>query len=450
MLKLEPKKCFAALILVLLLLPTTVEAQKRSGAQVLPLPMRLVLFKVNPMLQKKEYARALKTLQAFQTRGGPAPEPGQPDAKGYHHPEIYFILGNCHLQLEQYAPAAAAYRQTVARDTTHTSAWLNLAGTYYEMMQYAKAGRCFAKAYTTAEVKTPEPLYYSAVAYLMADDHKRSIEIFEQLLTAHPAAVKPEWKENLIHALLAADQPRRALPYIRELAHTYSGDKQIQWQEILLYQYMQLEMANEARDLALNLTRQTPTVAKWWKALTHIQLNGGREEEALAALIVYAFLTPLSMEEKKLLADLNLQLGIPVKAVPIYETCLKKRPNKELLQRLILAYRQLGRPGKALERINTITLDPKKDTDLMMLKGEMLYSLKQFAAAASAYRQAAQSGGRHSGRAWLMAGYAAWQIDDISAGKDAFAQAAKYKRERKAAITALHQLSQSAVILTKH
>ena len=80
----------------------------------------------------------------------------------------------------------------------------------------------------------------------------------------------------------------------------------------------------------------------------------------------------------------------------------------------------------------------------------MLYSLKQFAAAASAYRRAGQSGGRHSGRAWLMAGYAAWQIDDISAGKDAFAQAAKYKRERKAAITALRQLSQSAVILTKH
>ena len=41
-----------------------------------------------------------------------------------------------------------------------------------------------------------------------------------------------------------------------------------------------------------------------------------------------------------------------------------------------------------------------------------------------------------------MAGYAAWQIDDISAGKDAFAKAAKYKREKKAAITALRQLAQ--------
>jgi tetratricopeptide (TPR) repeat protein len=394
------------------------------------------------MLQKKEYTRVVETLLAFQARGGPVPEPGQPDPKGYHHPEIYFILGNCHLLLEHHALAAVAYRQTVARDAARTSAWLNLARTYYEMNQYAKAGRCFIRGYETAEVKTPEPLYYSAVTYLMADDHKRCIEIFGRLLAAHPAAVKPEWKEYLVHALLASDQPRRALPYIRELAHTYSGDKQIQWQEILLYQYMQLEMADEALDLALNLTRQAPTVAKWWKALTHIQLNGGREEEALAALTVYAFLTPLSMEQKKLLADLNLQLGIPVKAVPIYETCLKKKPNKELLQRLILAYRQLGRPKKALERINAITLDPKKDTDLMMLKGEMLYSLKQFAEAATAYRQAGRSGGRHSGRAWLMAGYAAWQIDDISASKDAFAKATKYKRERKAATTALRQLAQ--------
>ena len=441
LIKITLKNCFAALILMLLLLPPTVCAQKRSKVQVMPLPMRLVLFKINPMLQKKEYARIVETLLAFQARGGPAPESGRPDPKGYHHPEIYFILGNCHLLLEHYALAATAYRQAVARDAGHTSAWLNLARTYYEMNQYAKAGDCFAKAYETAEVKTPEPLYYSAVAYLMADDHKRSIGFFEQLLAAHPDAVKPEWKEYLIHALLASGQPRRALPYIRELARSYSGDKQIRWQEILLYQYIQLEMPDEALDLALNLTRQAPTVAQWWKALTHIQLNAGREEEALAALTIYAFLTPMSMAEKQLLADLNLQLGIPVKAAPVYETCLKEKPNKELLQRLILAYRQLGRPQKALERINAIALDPKKDTDLMMLKGEMLYSLKQFSEAAAAYRQAARSGGRQVGRAWLMAGYAAWQMNNISAGKEAFVKAAKYKREKKAATAALRQLA---------
>jgi tetratricopeptide (TPR) repeat protein len=421
------------------LLPQAVFAEGGTHAQDLPMPVRVLFAKIHPMVLNKEYPRAVETILAFQARGATVPDTGRPDPKGYHHPEVYFALGNCYLLQERYGPAAAAFRQAVARDGTHAGAWLNLANACYEMKRYAEAGHAFARGYETAGQKNPDHLYCSAAAYLMANDHIRSIEIFERLLASHPTAVKPEWKENLVHALLAANQPRRALPYIRELARTYSGDKQTRWQEILLYQYIQLDMRDEALDVTLTLTRQAPTESKWWKALTHIQLNAGRYEEALAALMVYSFLTPLSMEEKKLLADLNLQLGIPIKAAPAYETCLKEKPDKQVLQRLALAYRQLGRLETALERIETFGLKPD-DADLMLLKGELLYSLKQFHEAAEAYRQAARNGDARAGHAWLMAGYAAWQMNDIVASKEAFARASEYGREKKTALAALRQL----------
>jgi tetratricopeptide (TPR) repeat protein len=372
----------------------------------LPLPVRVVLNQIHPLLQGKDYSRAVERLLAFQSRGGPAPAPGAADPKGYHHPEIYYALGNCYLLQEQFKPAAAAYRQAVARDPGHTYAWLNLAKACYEMKDYAEAGRCFGQGYASAEKKNPEHLYLSAAAYLMAGDHMQSIAVFERLLSAHLKDIKPQWKEYLVHALLAAAQPRRALPYIRELARVYTGDKQVQWQEILLYQYLQL----------------------------------GMNTEALAALTIYAFLAPLSLEKKKLLADLSLQAGIPVKAAPVYEICLKEKSDKAFLRKLIIAYRQLGRSETALERLDDFDLQPD-DGELLMLKAELLYAQRMFEQAAAAFRRAAKNDGPHAGRAWLMAGYCAWQMDDIPASKADFARAAEYKDEKKTALTALRQIA---------
>jgi Tfp pilus assembly protein PilF len=244
----------------------------------------------------------------------------------------------------------------------------------------------------------------------------------------------------LVHALLAAAQPRRALPYIRELARVYTGDKQVQWREILLYQYLQLGMNTEALALARTLTEQSPTTAKWWETLAHIQLDAGRNDDALAALTIYAFLAPLSLEEKKLLADLSLQAGIPVKAAPVYEICLKEKSDKAFLRKLIIAYRQLGRSNTALERLDDFDLQPD-DGELLMLKAELLYAQRMFEQTAAAFRRAAKNDGPHAGRAWLMAGYCAWQMEDIPASKADFARAAEYKDKKKTALTALRQIA---------
>ncbi len=433
-----------AVIMTVLLLPVRGYSGDRNDVKNLPLSVRLVLNRVNPILQKKEYLRAAKTLLTFQARGN-STKPGQYDSKGYHHPEIYFVLGNCYLLMEQYASAAEAYRQAVARDETHTSAWLNLAKSYYESGRYTEAGRCFEKGYESAGGIKPEHLYYSAAAFLMAGDPKRSIQIFERLLAFNRDAIKPEWKENLVHALLTAGRPRQALPFIAELARIYTGEKKIQWQEILLYQYVQLEKYAEALRLAMDLTQEAPMVAKWWKALAHIHLNRGRLEDGIVALTIYAFLAPLSPEEKRLFAGLHLQLGIPIKAAPIYEDILKhemehKRENR-MLYRLTIAYRQLGKPETALKCIEKYGKD-NIDADILMLKGELLYELKRYGKAAEAFRSAVKRDGKKAGQGWLMAGYAAMQVSDFQASMEAFKKAAGYLRHQKAATEALRHLDQ--------
>ena len=415
-------------------------AQAASNRNNMPPAVRAVLTKVTPLINQKAYDRAIEMLKAFQSRGGPVPVSGGPDPKGYHHPEIYFTLGTCHLLKNDFQPAVRAFEQALKQAPVHISAWLNLAKAAYELNNYSKAGHAFAQAYENATDKIPEHLYYSAVAYLMAQRSEPSIAAFEKLFKNHADRIAPAWRENFVHALLTADQSRRALPHIRLLAEHYTGEQRVRWQEMLLHQYMQLDMREQARIYALFLTRQAPTRAKWWKALAHVHLQDGKYKPALTALTICSYLEPLADNETKLLADLHLQLGIPVKAAPLYEAVLQQKTDTRLLHNLMLALQQLGRPTEALEALNKLA-PATKAPELLMLKADLLYNLERYEEAARTYRQTAQTDTRYKGRAWLMAGYAALLANDMDAGRHAFKQAATFDRHRKAALLAMGRLS---------
>ncbi len=414
-------------------------ASDRNG---MPPAVRIVLTKVSPLINQKAYDRAIEVLNVFQSRGGPVPASGGLDPKGYHHPEIYIALGTCHLLKNEYQAAVQAFEQALKQDPGRISAWLNLAKAAYELNDYSRAAHCFVQAYDNASDKNPEHLYYSAAVYLMAQRNEPSIAAFEKLFKNHPDRVAPAWRENFVHALLTADLPRRALPHIRLLAEHYTAEKQVQWQEILLHQYMQLDMREQASAYALFLTQQAPTRTKWWKALAHEYLQAGKYKPALTALTVYSHLEPLSDQETKLMADLHLQLGIPVKAAPLYEAVLQEKTDARLLHNLMLALQQLGRPEQALEALQRLA-PGSKDPELLMLKADLLYNLERYEEAAQTYRQTAKADTRQKGRAWLMAGYAALQANDVDAGRRALKRAATFDRQRKAAMLAMRQLSKT-------
>ncbi len=414
-------------------------AEASSVRNGIPPAVRAVLAKVSVLINQKTYDRAIETLNAFNSRGGPVPASAEPHPKGYHHPEIYFSLGTCYLLTNDYKPAVQAFEQALKQDPTHISAWLNLANAFYALNNYSRAAHAFTQAYGNASEKKSEHLYYSAVAYLMARRSKASITTFEKLFKNHPEKIQPAWRENFVHALISDDRPRRALSHIRLLAEHYTGEKQVRWQELLLHQYMQLDMREQARTYALFLTRQAPTRAKWWKALAHVYLQDGNYKPALTALTIFSHLEPLTDQETKLLADLHLQLGIPVKAAPLYEAVLQKKADARLLHNLMLALQQLGRPEEALKALQQSAPDTK-DPNLLMLKADLFYNLERYEKAAHTYRQTAKTDTKQKGRAWLMAGYAALQANDVGAGRSAFKRAATFACHRKAALLAMRQL----------
>lgn len=405
------------------------------AASRLPVKVQLVLVKASKQMEKEEYGAAVVLLNEFRSRSG------QDEGSIYEHPAINITLGNCLSLMERFDEAAAAYRRAIQREQDSVVAWQNLGRCAYELKNFQEASRCFHKAYTLSDPPHAELLYQAAVTMLMAEQYKQSIALFEHLLKTHPQEMQLAWKENLVYALLAVDRNQQALPSISELAEGYTGKKQRQWREILLQQYLVLHMYAQARDLATRLTRLEPDEPLWWKSLAHIYLQQGKLEPALQSLIIYRFLIPLTMEEKKLVADLHLQLGVPVKAVGDYESYLETKPDREIIRRLVHAYMALGEMETALKRLEQF--DPKeKRADLSMLKGEILYGLRRYGEATSAFSQAAAGGEEKSaGRALLMLAYCHWQQQEVRASIAAFSKAADYKRYQREAEQAIAQLT---------
>ena len=419
------------------------EKAKAHGDQKMPVSVQRLLINVRKAMDKNDYAAAVKLIQADQAKS----ESNTPCS----HPTVCLALGNCFLMQKKISHAESAYLTALSLDKNYLDAQVNLAKVYTDTNRTAKAAEAFWAAYQVSDPKNPKYLYYSAVMALTDGKTQTAICRFESLFSAHPDQVTRQWRENYANALVTARQWKKAAPVIRDLIAQSKGESRIKWQEALLQVYLTINDTGKALELAGTLSRQAPSEARWWKALVHIRLTRGEYAEAFEDLIIYSFVTPLTRQEKKLFADLSLQLNIPARAARIYETLItetagkKASPNhnRQMIDRLVCAYRQMGRGDKALAVLNR--LDPQAgNPELLLLKGDVLYETKNYKAADKAFRTAAQKNCSQKGQAWLMAGYAAWQYNDLVASRSAFEQAAQFKRQRKDALAAIAQLKKNS------
>ncbi|EKD33897.1 MAG: hypothetical protein ACD_75C02554G0005 [uncultured bacterium] len=386
------------LILVFSMRPAVAEDKKDD----MPAAARITLAKAGKLMNDRDYEKAIALLADFQAKA-PAGGGGAENTES-GHAEILYALGTCHLLQDHFQQAAQTLERAVQHDPRHLSAWLNLAKAAYELSDYRKAAECFARAYELGPEKNPEHLYFSAVVLFLAKQNDQAVAAFERLLATTPD-IRPEWRENLIHVLLAAGENHRALPHIRSLAEEYRDDKQRQWQEILLHHYLQLDMDVEALAYAESLSAKSPAEPKWWRALAHIHLRHNRYQPALTALLIAGYLEPLSDQESRLVADLYLQLGVPVKAAALYQDILSDKGNPQLLANLVVALQQTGQAEEALTALGKFAPETP-GPELAMLKADLLYGLGRYRTAAQLYRQTAESGGKEKARALRMAEYA--------------------------------------------
>ena len=338
---------WVVLMLIMLLMAFSGPVQTlaaTAGKENMPLGAGMAVNKAQSLMAEGKADQALAVLTRYSEKQG----------KEVHF-YIDFLTGFCFTELGQTRAAAAAFQRAVEKQPDLSEAWLNLARCQYEQGQMSEAARAFEKGYVTSEEKKAIHLFYAAACDFQAGRPDAALTLFERLMAAHPEAVTLEWKQTLVNILFALEKYREALPWLEELAKKTTGDSQRQWQEMLLYQYLSLEMKQKALAYARYLTRTHPEDPGWWKALAHVHLTDNRFEKALAAMLSYSYLTPLTREESRLVADLYLSCNIPLSAARQYEVWLAQHRDslseKQVLERIRVisrAWLSAGNPFQAM------------------------------------------------------------------------------------------------------
>jgi tetratricopeptide (TPR) repeat protein len=411
-----------------MLLPTT----EISADADVPLPALITLQKAQDFMAKQQAQKALDVLRSFRTNALKNLKAGEKDKKGATHYLIDFHMGNACMMLDRHENAIPHFGATLKKMPDFQAALQNVAICHYELQHHQQAARCFLKAYDTAEKKEARFLYYSAVSFMAAEQFKRSLHTFERLFASHGSEKKTEWIEPYVHACLGAHQNRKALPHIETLIRQSSGEKKTRWQEALLYQYVTLKMKDQSLKYAETLTRQYPLEPKWWKALVHIHLNENHYKEALVALTIYGWITPLTHDEKKRIADLNATLNIPVQAAHYYEELLSETLDPRILKQMIHACLSMQQPEKALKYVRKGLTLSSATTEFQFLKGRILFEMTRYEDAIEAYEKALRQQ-PSNGDAWLMLGYAALNMEDFYKAKSAFQKALEFPKHHKKA-----------------
>ncbi len=408
----------------------------------IPLAARMALYKAQQLAQKEKVSEAIQVLESFRAKCGKERKPGAPDPAGCGSCLVDFNLGNYYLMSDRIPRAATRYRSAVETKPDFHPGWMNLAKCLHDMNQPGEAGKAFLKGYETSPGKKGETLYYAGACFASAGDNATAFETFERMLSRHPSEARPEWKEAFVHTCLSMDKPGRALPFMEELAQKAEGEKREQWQELLLYQYMTLNMKKTALDHVAALTREHPLEPRWWKGLAHLHLKENRWRPALVALMVKGFITPLTDPELRIVAELNAALGVPVQAARYYERILKKQFDVGTIYKVVQSYQSLHRPAEALAWVRKGLEQEGASPRLTLLKGDLLYEMKQHGEAADAFEAAARHP-ENAGRAWLMAAWSAWSLGDHDRARKALEKASKIPTSSRAARKALVQLGKA-------
>ncbi|MFC1895531.1 tetratricopeptide repeat protein [Thermodesulfobacteriota bacterium] len=399
---------------------------------------RAVLHEAQDLMEENRVSEAVVLLERYQKAQKNCGRGGKPATKGTTHHLISFTMGNGLLILGRHSEALAHYRDAVEQEPGFSAAWLNLGKTYYELCLMHEAGESFLRGYELSSEKKAETLYHAGAAFLAAGEASRAAEVFEGLLSTDQIPVEREWTERIAYAFFESKQHQKALPLIETLAARTEGSRQRQWQEVLLNLYLSLDMNQEALASARRLAELEPQEPRWWSALARCYIMDKRDREALVAITAYSFLTPPSPDEMKLMAHLNLALGIPREAVRWYERIPAKDLDMDTIKKAAGSHRLLGQFDRALEWVGK-GLKQKPDGELWGLEGALLYESDMYEEALEAFTNAARLG-PDAGRAWLMAGYAALKAERLNQARRAFENAAAYPVQKTEALKLLGQL----------
>ncbi len=329
---------------------------------------------------------------------------GHPDQP--HH-LLFFNLAISQLSLEKRTQALENLERAVALEPRFARGWLRLGEAAYEQQDYARAAEAFLIGHDLMCDPRLEIRYYSAVAWLLADQPEKAMAGLTNLLGDHADSATLDWYQALVAAASSAGKFAPARPWIENCL-----------------------MQNESEPKAWYLAYQFAAAAEDF-------------QQAAVWLTVVGHLRPLKRNELLQLGDLYAGNNIPLQAARYYQQALElpeKQPVSDDYLRLASAWmaaHQLEAARQVLDR----AIAAESTVKLLALLGDLNYSEEKFDAARQAFGRCVALDPEY-GRGWLMSGYCSLELGENDEARGSLERAKGFSGQGKVAGELLRRLGE--------
>lgn len=326
-------------------------------------------------LMDQDPARAARQLRDFAQK--------EPE---FQHYRFSFFRGVLAYKLGRLAEADRLFSEAVKLRPCFAEGLMNLALVRYERKRPLQAGDLMLKAFQYSRPPKPKILYQAAALYL------------------------------------AGERPDKALPLLQRLAKKPKPAKS--WLKALFNTHLQLKQTAQAQKVLDRLLGLDPQDPDLWRIAASLELERRRYRAAAAALEVAHRLGPAGPADWRTLGDIYRAAKVPLKAVECYQRAYGEKPTAEQLDALARLYLQAGDLKQALgaaQKAEKLQPTPQRAA----LTGQIYLQIKKYSPAFDAFERAARLAGQKGGQYNLMAGYCAWQMEDLPRAAQSLARAVK-------------------------
>jgi tetratricopeptide (TPR) repeat protein len=314
-----------------------------------------------------------------------------PDEK---HSLLFYYLGNQYAKAQQPTKALAAYRQALDLNDQQPWLWQNYAKIAWDLRKYKIAAIALEQADT---LKPDVNIYFhAAVANIHAKQGDKALDMLEALIVRAKENSADSWLETYVDQCQQHNDVTRGLVSLQ------------QWKPWL----------EEHRE--------------FWYLLAILHIQAQQYQQAVANLQVLESLGPLNKSRKELMANLLLQVKVPVRSAQLYQQLVDEYPmNQRYMSQLVTAYRLSLQPEKALNIVEK-AIRTTPNVKWLKIKGELCFDLNKFKEAFQAFAGVLKLEPK-TGSAYLYQGYCALQMDDKALAHTVLTQALNFRKEKKEA-----------------
>ena len=359
-------------------------------------------------------------------------------------PSLYKKLSKAEKLIEKKAYSKAQQIISKALGNTKKGSYeqaitLRTSASIYALQEkYSKAASALSKCLALKALpkkQEQQALLNLGQIYMAMTQYQKAVKALQPWLQSNP---RPDAEISILlaNAYAQLKQYRKALPYVEQAIKATKKPAE-SWYQLNLALYVELENYSAAARILQNLVARYPEKKQYWSQLASVyqQLKNYKKAVAIRSL---AFKKGLTTTEKEILELVNLYFAIdlPYQAAQLLKTELNSgrvksnSKNWEMLANAWTQAKEFDYATQALEKASK--LNPRGR--LYQQLGRIYVEQEKWGLAVKSLNKGLQKGNlKQPGNAHLLLGMSHYEQKNLKLARQAFANARKYKKTRKAA-----------------